>query len=180
MTHREACQKEGFYLRPIFFSFCTIRCRFLLWLFLEKNVVGAASDNFIYDLEKTSFSFEYYCSKSSHSIEGRFQVAWIIDLQKWLFPLIMHEHILFTFNRKNTDSRPYHWRKGLCIYTKTVVTYVLTGPSLRFWKFRREIIFLLIKFWNVTKYLFLPNMFLKKFRRHCAGANEGPELFYLL
>ena len=126
VTHREACQKEGFYLRPIFFSFCTIRCRFLLWLFLEKNVVGAASDNFIYDLEKTSFSFEYYYSKSSHSIEGRFQVAWIIDLQKWLFSLIMHEHILFTFNRKNTDSRPYHWRKGLCIYTKTVVTYVLT------------------------------------------------------
>ena len=82
----------------------------------KKNVVGAASDNFIYDLEKTSFSFEYYCSKSSHSIEGRFQVAWIIDLQKWLFSLIMHEHILFTFNRKNTDSRPYHWRKGLCTY----------------------------------------------------------------
>ena len=41
----------------------------------KKNVVGAASDNFIYDLEKTSFSFEYYYSKSSHSIEGRFQVA---------------------------------------------------------------------------------------------------------
>ena len=109
-------------------------------------------------LGKNLFLFWIYCSKSSHSIEGRFQVAWIIDLQKWLFSLIMHEHILFTFNRKNIDSRPYHWRKGLCIYTKTVVTYVLTGPSLRFWKFRREIIFLLIKYLKFHKVFFLPNI----------------------
>ena len=126
VTHREACQKEVFICVPFSSVFALSDVDFCYDCSWKKNVVGAASDNFIYDLEKTSFSFEYYCSKSSHSIEGRFQVAWIIDLQKWLFSLIMHEHILFTFNRKNTDSRPYHWRKGLCIYTKTVVTYVLT------------------------------------------------------
>ena len=52
-----------------------------------------------------------------------------------------------------------------------------SGPSLRFWKFWREIIFLLIKFLKFHKIFFLPNMFLKKFQRHCAGcasANEGP------
>ena len=126
VTHREACQKEVFICVPFSSVFALSDVDFCYDCSWKKNVVGAASDNFIYDLEKTSFSFEYYCSKSSHSIEGRFQVAWIIDLPKWLFSLIMHEHILFTFNRKNTDSRPYHWRKGLCIYTKTVVTYVLT------------------------------------------------------
>ena len=73
------------------------------------------------------------------------------------------------------------WRLVPMIFTVVEIevtkSHANSGPLLRFWKFRREIIFLLIKFLKFHKIFFLPNMFLKKFQRHCAGcagANEGP------